>query len=434
MNSYFIILGGSLDQLYLIKNIHELKYKCIVFDKNRNCPAKKVADIFFPIDFSQYQKVIKKLIECKKKKNINLKGIITMGCDVPLLIVKIAKKFKLQHNSIKSAKVSQNKYLMKKMLKKSKIETPNFKLIKNYTQILDFWKKKKSKYLIVKPIDSSGSKGVLIIQSKNKIKEMFEKNKNNMNKNYFIVEEFYEGLQLSSESLIYKNKIFTPGLSHRNYSENKYFLPNIIENGGTAYAGLEKYKLKIEKIKKNICKMINFREGIIKGDFIISKNRVILIEFATRLSGGDFSESVAPNSNGINYVKEAINISGNMPININNLKKKFNKVSANRYFFLPPGLLKSIKGLKKIKKIKELNKIKIFYKVNEKVPIIDNHGKRVGVFVVTGKNIKLVNSIIKKIYKIVKFNINNQWVIGNPNSLYNQKKLYHNLKPINMSR
>ena len=42
-----------------------------------------------------------------------------------------------------------------------------------------------------------------------------------------IIEEFLEGPQLSTESIIYKGKVFTPGLSHRHYEQVEFFLPQM---------------------------------------------------------------------------------------------------------------------------------------------------------------------------------------------------------------
>ena len=61
-------------------------------------------------------------------------------------------------------------------------------------------------------------------------------------------------------------------------------------------------------LKKKIAKELDFNNGIIKGDFVIKDKKVLPIEFTTRLSGGDMSESLGPMSNGINYVKQAIKI------------------------------------------------------------------------------------------------------------------------------
>ena len=430
-NNYFIVLGGGKDQLYLIKNIKLLNYKLIVVDRKKNCPGFDEADIAVNIDFIYTKKVILKLIKLRKEFNLNYLGVITMGVDVPYIVSKIAKKFGLFHNSYRSAKVSQNKILMKKLFKKVGISYPAYRVVKNYEQILNFWKKNGCKYLVIKPADSSGSKGVQVIFSKSQIKPAINNVKKNTKKKNFIIEELIEGPQLSTESILVKKKIFTPGIVYRDYSDIKYFLPQILENGATAPSKYKRYQSEIEKVKKKIGIELKFHSGIIKGDFVIKNNKLLIIEFTTRLSGGDFSESLAPLSNGINYVKQAIKIAAKDQVKISELKSKFSKTVVNRYFFLPKGKLLKISGLDKLKKIKEVKKIDFYYDIKSKIPKIDSHGKRVGVFIIVSKDKKKINKIIDKVYRTVRFNVSNKWYLGFPSSLNkNKKKL--NIPSINM--
>ena len=176
---------------------------------------------------------------------------------------------------------------------------------------------------------------------------------------------------------------------------------------------MDGYRNKVEIIKIKLAKLLKIKKGVIKGDFVLDKNNEIqIIEFATRLSGGDFSESLAPLSNGINYVKELIKIYSREEIKINNLIKKKKTFCANRYFFTPPGKLQKIYGLNKIKKIGNIKKLLFYYKVGEKVDPIDSHGKRLGVFVVTANSSKNLEKKIKKIYNTLKFKISNVWYRG----------------------
>ena len=426
---YFIVLGGGKDQLNLIKNIKELNYKLIVFDKNKNCPGFDFADLSFNIDFSNYKKVIKKLSELKKKFNLNYHGVITMGSDVPLIIHKIAKKFKLYCNTFKMAEVSQNKILMKKLFKKIKISSPSYKVVKDKKGIIDFWRNQNCKYLIIKPSDASGSKGVRAITSEGQIFSAINNVKKNTKKNIFMIEELVEGPQLSTESIIVNKKIFTPAISYRNYSDVHNFLPQILENGGIISSEYLKYKSQIEFIKKKIAKNMKFFNGIIKGDFVIKNKKLMLIEFTTRLSGGDLSETLGPLSNGINYVKQTIKIAAREKINLKDLKPKYFKIISNKYFFLPMGILQKISGIKKLKKIKGIHKIDFYYELNSKIPKIDSHGKRVGVFIVSGNKESVVNELIDKVYNTVKFKVSNKWYSGHPKTL-GQKQL--NFKTINL--
>ena len=254
LKKYFIVLGGGKDQLYLIKNIKSLNYKLIIFDKSKNCPGFDFADLSFNIDFSNYKKVISKLSALKKIYKLNYAGIITMGSDIPLIIYRIAKRFNLFHNTLRAAKISQDKMLMKKLFKKIKVESPCYKIVNNKTDIINFWKKQKCKYLIIKPSDSSGSRGVRVIIFKSQINSAIKNVKKNTKKNYFMVEELVEGPQLSTESIIVNKKIFTPAISYRDYRDVNNFLPQILENGGIVTSKFLKYKKNIELIKKKNCK------------------------------------------------------------------------------------------------------------------------------------------------------------------------------------
>jgi len=435
MNNYIIILGGSIDQLCLFKNAKKLNLKTIVFDKNKNSPCFKFADLSFNIDFKNYIQVIRKIKIIKNKKKINISGIITMGCDVPFIVAKIAKEFNLTGNSLRSGKISENKFLMKKLFKKVKISTPKYALVKNRSEVIKFWNKYKCKYIILKPVDNSGSRGVKIVQFFDQIYAAIKIAKKHSISNKILVEEFIEGPQLSTESILVKKKIFTPGLSYRNYEDVRFFYPNILENGGTTPSKYFKFKHRVEKMKKKIATELDLDSGIIKGDFVINeKKQLKIIEFTTRLSGGDFSESLAPLSNGINYVKEAMKIACKKKINLDSLKPKFKKNVVNRYFFLPSGKLQKITGLYKLKKINEIKKIYFYYKENSNIPIIDSHGKRVGVFLIVCKNKKRVNEIVKYTYENVLFKVSNKWYTGQPKSMCGSNKLAKNLPFINMSR
>lgn len=426
---YFIVLGGGKDQIYLIKNIIELDYKVIIFDRNKNCPGFELAEFKIHLDFINYKKVIKKLSKLKKEYNLNYQGVITMGSDIPIIINKVAKTFNLFHNSLEIAKISQNKILMKQLFKKIKVDTPCFRVVKNKEQIINFWESQKFKYLIIKPSDASGSKGVRVITSKNQIESAINNVKKNTKKNYFMVEELIEGPQLSTESILINNRIFTPAISYRDYSDVDNFLPQILENGGIVSSEYLKYKHKIELIKKKISTKTKFFNGIIKGDFVMKNGKLYLIEFATRLSGGDMSESLGPLSNGINYVRQAIKIAAKEKVQLKDLKPKYFKIISNKYFFLPQGKLEKIYGINKVNKIKGIHKIDFYYKLNSNIPKINSHGKRVGVFVVFGNKESQVKKIIDYVYNTVKFKVSNRLYSGHPRTLRKKKS---NFKTINL--
>ena len=131
----------------------------------------------------------------------------------------------------------------------------------------------------------------------------------------------------------------------------------------------------------------------------------MIIEIAARLSGGDFCESLVPLGTGVNYVESVISMALGDELDIADLKPRFSKVIANRYFFAPTGTLNAIRGLDKILSEDWLMKLKFWYRIGDLLPAIHSHGQRTGVFVVTGPDRNTVQERIDFVYRSVHIDV-----------------------------
>ena len=407
---YLLILGGSIDQVFLIKTAKKINYKTICLDKNKNAIAKNISDIFINVDFSKINEVKKKIYKYRK----SISGVITMGSDCPEDVSKISKYLKIKSLSLETAKICKNKLLMKKIFKRIKVPTADFIFTKSFKRTLNFFRQNHYKPIIIKPINLAGSRGVFLIEKEECIERQVNKLLKITKNKKFIAEQYLAGPQISTETLVQKKKIYTLGFADRNYQDTKRFRPQIIENGGSVPSLYKKYKKNIDKIIKKIILYINFSDGVIKGDFVINNNKTKIIEFAGRLSGGDFCESLVPLSTKKNYVIDAIKIATNQKNFKITKKVKYNEIVKNRYFFLKEGVFESVLGIKKIKKINELHKIALNIKKKHKISNPTSHSSRAGVFIVKGRSQYKVNKAIEKIYSTIKFKINGKFYSGDP--------------------
>jgi len=411
-----LILGGSNDQLFMIHTAHEMNLETVVVDGNKNAKGLKQATYSKTIDFSNTDAVIKYAEELIAK-GVNICGVLTMGSDVPHIIAKITKHFSWIGPSIETAKITTDKFLMKNILKNSGIAVPCYALVESSEDILAYWDKWGSQSIIIKPIDAAGSRGVSILSSSADIDQLYKHAKKNSKSGKVIIEEYIEGPQISTESVIYDGQYFHPGFADRVYNETKNFYPYIMENGGWQPSQLEETKHhEICNQIENIAKAIKLERGIIKGDIVysIKYKKPMVIEIASRLSGGDFSASLVPLAYGINYVKTAIQIAINTHIDFSELEPKHKYIVANRYFFVPQGVLNSIEGLEKLQKYTNIKKIEFNYKLNSTIPKIENHGQRVGVFVISDINYAKVQETIDIVYKTIHFVVDNKSYSGHP--------------------
>jgi len=217
------------------------------------------------------------------------------------------------------------------------------------------------------------------------------------------VEKFLEGLQISTETVMYRGQGVTPGFADRNYDLLARFRPQIIENGGWMPSILSADKRKqVEDLVGRASLALGVTDGVTKGDVVMTEEGPKMIEMAARLSGGDFCESLVPLSIGVNYVEAAIKIAIGEEPNFEALKPKFQRAVINRYFFPKPGRLLSMEGIEDVQKQDWIKKLEFWYNIGDQVPPLLSHAHRFGVFIAIGRDRQEVNERVAWVYKKIK--------------------------------
>jgi len=397
-----LFIGGGKEAIPGVKYARKIGYKTIISDQSNNAPARKYSDYF--IKASTYdQKLTTKKAIIFNKKVTKINGVMSLSADVPFTVACVAKKLKLRSIPLKAAEIFSDKYLMKKKFQELGILVPRFCLIKNFNEFKN--KIKLFKTAIIKPVDSRGARGVYIVD-KNKLKKLFNKSMDHSVAKKLILEEFLDGPQLSTETVIVKNKAFTLGVSDRNYEYLKKFKPNVIENGSDMPSEFQKkYLVKINNLMQKIALDLRVKNATLKGDLVIHKNKIFIIEVASRLSGGYFSSHMIPSSSGVNLLDIAIKIHVKANILKTDLKTKCNNYVSQRYFFSKPGRVKKITIPEWIKESKNIVFFENNLKKNSIVKRLTNHTDRVGQIIVKSNNKGKSINLAKKICKSIQISI-----------------------------
>jgi biotin carboxylase len=381
-NSTILLLGASSDQLYAIKTAHELGIKVLVVDMNPNSIGFKYADDYAVISTRDVDALTKFIDDYQKTKKID--GVITMGSDIPDVVAELCDRFGWIGPSKQTAYWGTNKYAMKCRFKECGIPIPYFSLVNSAEQLRGIINKI-GYPVVIKPVDRSGSRGVFKIEESDHISALYTVSKTFSYSGHVMVEKYLEGLQISTETVLYDNEAETPGFADRNYELLNRFAPRIIENGGTVPSSLsEQEQKKVKSLVEKAARALDVKRGIAKGDVVMTEKGPYMIEIAVRLSGGDFSESLIPLGCGVNIVKAAIQIASGEKPNFSELKPKFNRGVVNRYLFPEEGIFKSVGNLDIVKKKEWLKKIDFFYNIGDEYRNPTSHANRFGVFIVTG--------------------------------------------------
>ena len=281
-----LIISGGVEAVPIIERAKALGLKVAVSDGNADAPGFRMAD--FKIIASTYdeKKTAELAFELNEAERID--GVMAAAADVPLTVAFVAERLKLPGISVNSARIVADKLLMKETFAASGVPVPWFSQVRSAEHLEKLLREKKT--LVIKPVDSRGARGVVRLNEGVDIAWAFDEAMKNSPSCRVMAEEWINGRQISTESIITPDGVITPGLSDRNYEQLERFAPFVIEDGGDLPAILTAdERAEIDRIIGKVARSNGMKSGTIKGDIVIGESGPIVIEVAARLSGGYFA-------------------------------------------------------------------------------------------------------------------------------------------------
>jgi biotin carboxylase len=402
-----LILGAGIDQNYPIKIAKEEGLRVLAADSNPNAPGFKFADEAAVVS-NRDVTALKKLCDESASRGFPVAGVLVMGTDIPQIAAELALYLNIPGPSVETGLWTTNKFLMKEKLTQAGVSVPWYALANSFATLQRLMREHGQQKYVIKPTDRSGARGVFLVHAGDAgLEALYDEAKAESYGGEVIVEEFIEGDQISTESILWHGKAYTPGFVDRNYEMLERFAPSVIENGGTHPSKVTGFlKEAIKSLVERAAVVLGIENGVAKGDVVIAKDGTpMIIEMAARLSGGDFSESLIPLGCGVNIVKAAIQIATGHPPDVAELSDKWETAVANRYFFGSPGKLVAIHGLEQARALPWVRKLEVYVKPGDVIGPIKFHAGRLGVFTVVADSRKEVLDRVRAIYDLIHFEI-----------------------------
>ena len=192
--------------------------------------------------------------------------------------------------------------------------------------------------LVIKPVDSRGSRGVQRVAQVADLDKAFLLARSHSPSERVMVEQYLDGPQVSTESVVIDGQCFTPGFSDRNYEYLERYAPFFIENGGDLPSHLpEEMQAKVRDVVARAAAALGVTNGTVKGDIVVHKGEPYVIELAARLSGGFFCTREIPLNTGVDFIGAAIKIALGEPVTADELTPKHSTPVIQRYAFPTAG-------------------------------------------------------------------------------------------------
>lgn len=280
-----MILGAGIYQVPLIETAKKMGLYTIVVSIPGNYPGFALADKVY------YENTVDedKILTIAKKERI--KGIVTAGTDVCMKTVgRVCDAMGLNGLSYEASKVAVDKMLMKSRYEEYGVRTARFRQvsfddtdIKKTVQELEF-------PLIFKSVDSSGSRGIIRVDSFEEFDSAIQYVRENTRKDYFLVEEFIEGEEFGAQAFAYDGNVSFI-LSHGDYV---YQGDTGVPIGHYAPYNLSEEVIEDAKMQlRRAVKAMGLDNCAINADFILKNGKTYVLEIGGRCGATCLAELVS---------------------------------------------------------------------------------------------------------------------------------------------
>ena len=372
-NKKIMILGASILQLPAIEQAVKMGLSVVALDMNPDAVGFSIPgvtkEIISTID-------IDAAVEAAKRHKVD--GVMTLATDMPMrTVAAVAKECGLIGISADTAVKATDKAEMREALKKAGVPIPKFLKVKS---VDEFWEavQQMQGAFMVKPADSSGSRGIFKVEDKAVAAEAYEYAKKYSKNGNVVVEECMVGPEVSVETLAIDGEIHVIQITDKITTG----APHFVEMGHTQPTRLDcADAIKRAAIAAN--KAIGIENGPSHTEIIVTDEGTKIVELGARLGGDCITTHLVPLSTGVNMVEACIKIAlGEKP----DITPKINCGSAIRYFRQHAGIVKKIEGIEAAGKMPGVKQIAIVHGVGEKITDIVDSGSRMGFVVVQGSD------------------------------------------------
>lgn len=378
MSKKIMILGASILQLPAIEKAKEMGLDVIAVDMDPEAVGFGVTGITKEVISTIDTPAI-----VKAAKRHQIDGIMTLATDMPMRSVAVvAKEMGLVGIDFDTAIKATNKAEMRAALQLAEVPIPKFFKVSREEEYLEAVKQFKVPF-IVKPADSSGSRGIFEvtdITDQKLIKEAYSYCIPYSREGDVVVEEYMSGPEVSVETLS------LDGTCHVIQITDKITTgaPHYVEMGHSQPTQHSKETAeKIAEVAKAANRAIGIKNGPSHTEIIVTEEGPKVVEIGARLGGDNITTHLVPLSTGVNMVESCIRIAlGELP----DIEKKWNKGAAIRYFNQIPGVVRSIEGIEIAEKMPGVQQVKIVHGISEKVTDIISSGSRMGFVIAQDEN------------------------------------------------
>lgn len=373
-----MILGASILQLPAIEQATAMGLKVVALDMNPAAVGFQVpgviSEVISTID-------IPAAVAAARRHQID--GVMTLATDMPMrTVAAIAEALHLVGVSSDTAQKATDKSLMRDCLSEFQVPIPKYFKVRTLDEYLAAVESFRTPF-VVKPADSSGSRGIYLVKEisdAGERRKAYDYTKPFSHTGMVVVEEYMTGPEVSVETLAWQGEVAVIQITDKITTG----APHFVEMGHTQPTRLPADTA--EAIRR-VAIAANHALGIANGpshtEIIVTSEGPKIVELGARLGGDCITTHLVPLSTGVNMVENCIRIAlGEAP----DMRPRFSRGAAIRYFRQHAGIVRSIIGVEAARRLPGVRQVSVVHGVGETVTEITDSASRMGFVIAQGED------------------------------------------------
>lgn len=387
-------LGGNYFQMSAVLAAKELGIYVVDVDYLPENPAHEYADEYYNISITEKEKIL------ELARWLEIDGILSYASDVGApTAAYVAEHLGLPTNPYESVRILTDKFKFRDFMEKNDYLTPPHGGFYDRVDALIF-AEKIGFPVMVKPVDASGSKGVVRVEWLDEFDAAFNEALTYSRSNQIIVEKFIEskGYQIDGDGFLIDGKLryFAVMDQHKDV-KCAPFTPI-----GLSIPSEQdiQYQEKAWRLVQDIMTKLNMKMGGLNIEYIVTKEGDIqILEIGPR-SGGNLIPDTIKYSNGVDLIAGAVKAALGMSCEDILQKKEQRYVSSYVIHSSKSGIFRKIEINDKIKD--NILQQRLFISEGETVRSFHNAGMGLGAMVIQFSSMKEMDYYMEHMADYVK--------------------------------
>lgn len=313
-----LLLGGSAQQVVAIEKAKELGFYTVLCDFLEDNPGQYAADKFYLVSTTDKDAVL----DVAEKEKVD--GVLAYASDPAApTAAYVAEKLNLPGNPYEAVDILCNKDKFRAFLSKNDFNTPKAKGYKTADAVSADMKNNFFSFpVIIKPTDSSGSKGVVKCENAEDVIQSFDYSMSFSHCKKVIVEEYIEkfGYQIAGDGLSIDGKLVFRCFANDHFDLNSVN-PFVPVSASFPYNMPDMVQDKIHNEIQRLLTLLKMKNCTYNFDIRIDKDyNVYLMEIAPR-DGGNYIPQIIRYAAGVDLIEYAVKMALGEPVEIPKMNK-----------------------------------------------------------------------------------------------------------------